>query len=272
MSTCDDQLMLTFESMHEFFEDNKKDQCEDQAYKETKKPSFKHLGAQIKHIILFASAPKPYHEPSTKCTPFAALFLEEAIISKAATTLQQELNGRNINFVVSQSLVTALFLGHFTWSCPDFPLNLSIFYCEKPAQVGYSNVDYQAKAFMLQDGVDKSDLLKAIKQSIHIPSSFMDGLAMSRNFHALLALFFGDESQVAKVMSAWIGHMLKWEAVNKTKQSDDPAFVTQVLFAIDSMVKLHLDSCQHAKSMDDVNDKILYFFRAQQKVFTMEFT
>ena len=108
MSTCDDQLMLTFESMHEFFEDNKKDQCEDQAYKETKKPSFKHLGAQIKHIILFASAPKPYHEPSTKPTEFTALFLKGANISKAATTLQQELNRRNINFVVSQSLVAAL--------------------------------------------------------------------------------------------------------------------------------------------------------------------
>ena len=44
MSTHVDQLMLTFESMCEFFEDNKKDQHEDQAYKETKKPSFKYLG------------------------------------------------------------------------------------------------------------------------------------------------------------------------------------------------------------------------------------
>ena len=129
MSTRDDQLMLTFESMREFFEDNKKDQREDRAYKETKKPGFKRLGAQIKQLILFASATKPYNEPSTKPTDFAALFLEEANIGKAATTLQQELNGRNINFVVSQSLVTALFLGHFTWSCPDFPSNLSIFYC-----------------------------------------------------------------------------------------------------------------------------------------------
>ena len=125
---------------------------------------------------------------------------------------------------------------------------------------------------MLQDGVDKSDLPQAMKQSIHLPSSFMDGLAMSRNFHALLAMFFGVESQVTKAASAWIGHMLKWEAVYETQHSDDPTFMTQVLFAIDSMVKLHLDSCQHAKSMDDVNDKILYFFRAQQKVFTMEFT
>ena len=95
---------------------------------------------------------------------------------------------------------------------------------------------------------------------------------MSRNFHALLALFFGDESQVTKAVSAWIGHMLKWEAVYETQQSDDPTFMTQVLFAIDSMVKLHLDSCQHAKCMEDVNDEILYSSRAQQKVITLEFT
>ena len=64
---------------------------------------------------------------------------------------------------------------------------------------------------------------------------------MSRNFHALLAMFFGVESQVTKAASAWIGHMLKWEAVYETQHSDDPTFMTQVLFAIDSMVTLHLE-------------------------------
>ena len=125
---------------------------------------------------------------------------------------------------------------------------------------------------MLQDGVDKSDLPKAIKQSIHVPASFMDGLVMSHNFHALLALFFGKETQVAKAVSSWVGHMLNWEAVYEAQQNNDHTFMTQLLFPIDSMVKLHLDSCQQAKSMDEVNDEILYSAQVQQKVVTMEFT
>ena len=46
---------------------------------------------------------------------------------------------------------------------------------------------------------------------------------------------------------------------------DDPTFMTQVLFSINSMGKLHLNSCQHTIGMD-VNDEILYTAWAQPKV------
>ena len=66
---------------------------------------------------------------------------------------------------------------------------------------------------------------------------------MVRNFHSLLALFFGTHSQMAQVITSWAKHIVRWELIYESQQNDDPSFITQVLFSIDAMVKTYLVSC-----------------------------
>ena len=121
-------------------------------------------------------------------------------------------------------------------------------------------------------GLADADIPKAVKQTIRVPKTYFDMLSMTQIFYNVIILLFGNTSALAEGLKSCICHMINFSTLYESRQLDDPTFLTQVLFDIDSAVQLHLQSCERFENREQVNDVILCFDQAHNDIQRRKFT
>ena len=180
---------------------------------ESQKPGFRNLIADTQQLILNASAVLPFEYVLVEQTIFLQKFLKEKTAAKAKIIQQKIFKKEKVVFTPSQGLVMVIHTGMFLWDTPDFPPNLSIFFCEWPQLMDFSST--QAKQLHMKvtegQGLAEADIPKAVKQSMRVPKIYFEALSMVRNFQELLSLLVRPDSSAAEGVRTWIQHMLENE-------------------------------------------------------------
>ena len=255
----DQQTIYTLMSLKQSIDSDRSARLEKDETKN--KVGFKNFAEHIQQMIRNASATSPFEHPSDEPTDFYTKFTSEKTVSKAKILLQHRLRKEKCPFDPSQGLVTALHLGQLIWDSPDFPSNFTVFLCERALPKGFNS--NQSKQLHIKSteglGLTEADISKVTKQVLRIPKTYFDALSMLQNFYALINLFLGPNSSLAEAVSSCVKHMIEHGVIYEARQHDDPTFLTQVLFAIDSRVQLHLASCEEHPNREDVDDQVIDF-------------
>ncbi len=107
------------------------------------------------------------------------------------------------------------------------------------------------------------------KQKLYLPTSVMDMVWITQNLQATLALCFGKHS--ATFLDEWAQHMYQNLIMYTSLQTTDPFFFTKVLFAIDSALQIHWQSCSQALNRASVNNKVLLMQDCQDQILHYNF-
>jgi len=233
-----------------------------------KKLGFMNFPSHVKQMILNASAPSPFDLPASSPTEFMNSFLSEKTSSKSKLLFQHWLKKENVSFHPSQGFVTAVHLGEFLWDAPDCPSNLSIFNCECATPSAFNSSRQKELYLNATEGLvlADTDILKAVKQTIRVPKTYFNMPSMTQNFYHVLVLLFRDQSALAEGLKSCVRHMVNFSMFYESRQLDDPTFLTQVLFDIDSAVQSHLQLCERFTDREQVNDSNLCFDQAHNDI------
>jgi hypothetical protein len=185
-------------------------------------------------------------------------------LGRARTTVENFLQNNLCQWCVNQPLITAIYSAHILWDRPEFPSNLSIFFCGD-APLG-SNSSYVPKALGLLDKIDHTDLPKLIKQNIMVPKSIWEAIISLKNYLALITLLFTEKSHLAVMIQTWVDHLLDNMRIYEYAHQSDVNFIPALLFRIDKHAMLFLRSCQIATTRDKVNDKVLEMEASMQSI------
>jgi hypothetical protein len=226
VSKKDHYLINTMRKLHDTMDKNYKS-------KEEKEPGFKRLETHRKNLILNASATPPFTKAATNPTEFFTAFLAKKSQFKAKDMLVHRFHNDKIAFNPNPTFITNLWNSEFFWLLPDSPSSISIFYCpQTKASSSYEMEKEQNLA--LADKLNTGDLEKLSKQKISIPSTLMDLVWTTQNFHAIIALCFGTDSHSASFLQDWINHMYDNRLKYTSYQTSDPYFFAKVMFTIDN--------------------------------------
>jgi len=264
----DSQVVYTLMSMKQTMDADRLAQD----YKDDeKRPGFSNLPPHLRQMILNAMAPSPYKAPAEAPTKFMSSFLAEKTSSKSKLLFQHWLKKENVSFIPSQGFVMALHMGEFLWDAPDCPSNLTIFNCEWVMPSAFNSSKQKELHLKATEGLGlaDADIPKAVKQTIWVPKTYFDMLSMTQVSYHVIALIFGETSTSAEGIKSCIRHMINFSMLYESRQLDDPTFMTQVLYDIDSAVQLHLQSCEHFTDREQVNDNILCFDQASSQRYSM---
>ena len=170
---------------------------------------------------------------------------------------------------VNQPLITALWSAHLTWDRPEFPSNLSIFFCGD-APLG-PNSSYIPKTLSLLEKVDHTDLPKLIKQNIMVPTSIWQAIISLKNCLALITLLFTENSHLVLMINNWIDHLISNMRIYEYAHQSDINFIPALLFRIDKAAMLFLRSCHVTDNRADINDKVLNMESSMQSIVEQNF-
>jgi hypothetical protein len=231
VSKKDHYLINTMRKLHDTMDKTSKS-------KEEKKPGFKRLETHRKNLILNASAIPPFSKAATNPTEFFTAFLAKKSQFKAKDMLVHRFHNDKITFNPNPTFITNLWNSEFFWLLPDSPSGISIFYCpETKASSSYEME--KERNLALADKVNTGDLEKLSKQKISIPSTLMDLMWTTQNFHAIIALCFGTDSHSASFLQEWINHMYDNRLKYTSYQTSNPYFFAKVMFTIDNALQSH---------------------------------
>ena len=260
-TTRDTVLIQAFTEMKETMESSRKGVS---SIMEEKAKGFDKLDESVKNLILQASSPAPYHVTATEPSDFIKQFFKAPNLGRARTTVENFLQNNLCQWCVNQPLITAIYSAHILWDRPEFPSNLSIFFCGD-APLG-SNSSYVPKALGLLDKIDHTDLPKLIKQNIMVPKSIWEAIISLKNYLALITLLFTEKSHLAVMIQTWVDHLLDNMRIYEYAHQSDVNFIPALLFRIDKHAMLFLRSCQIATARDKVNDKVLEMEASMQSI------
>jgi len=196
-------LIQAFTEMKETMETNRKGVS---SIMEEKEKGFDKLDDSVKNLILQASSAAPYDKRASEPSEFIKQFYKAKNLGRARTTVENFLYKSKCEWQVNQPLITALWSAHLTWDRPEFPSNLSIFFCGD-APLG-SNSSYVPKTLSLLEKVDHTDLPKLIKQNIMVPKSIWEAIISLKNYLALVSLLFTEDSHLVVMINSWVDHLI----------------------------------------------------------------
>ncbi len=238
--------------------------------RDEKEPGFARLEHHKKSMILNASAVPPFEFPAETPTEFYASFLSKKSQLTAKDMLTHRFLVDKISFNPSASFTNCLWSGDFFWILPDSPSGISIFYCPESKSLNAYELEKE-RSFALADKIKQGDIDKVTKQKLYIPTSVMDMVWMTQNLQATIALCFGPQSHSTIFLDDWAQHMYQNRLMYSSLQATDPAFLTKVLFAIDSALQIHWRSCCQASDRASVNDKVLMMQDSQDQILCHSF-
>jgi hypothetical protein len=143
---------------------------------EEKAKGFDRLNESVKNLILNASSPAPYQVKAIKPSNFIKQFFKALNLGRARTTVENFLQNNLCQWCINQPLITVIYSAHILWDHPEFPSNLSIFFCGD-TPLGSSS-SYVPKALGLLDKIDHTNLPKLIKQNIMVPKSIWEAIIL----------------------------------------------------------------------------------------------
>ena len=260
-TTRDTVLIQAFTEMKETMESSRKGVT---SIMEEKAKGFDKLDESVKNLILNASSPAPYDVKAAEPSDFIKQFFKAPNLGRARTTVENFLQNNLCQWCVNQPLITAIYSAHILWDRPEFPSNLSIFFCGD-APLG-ANSSYVPKALGLLDKIDHTDLPKLIKQNIMVPKSIWEAIISLKNYLALIILMFTEESHLAVMIQTWVDHLLDNMRIYEYAHQSDINFIPALLFRIDKHAMLFLRSCQIATDRSKVNDKVLDMEASMQSI------
>jgi hypothetical protein len=174
--------------------------------KEEKEPGFNRLESHHKKMILNASALPSFTKAVDNPTEFHTSFLSKRSQFKAKDMLLHRFHTDRIAFNPNSAFITNLWNSNFFWILPDSPSGISIFYCPETKSSNSYELAKECNLALL-DKVNAPDIEKLAKQEISLPTTLMDLVWTSKNFHAVISLCFGTSSHLASFLQGWIDHM-----------------------------------------------------------------
>ena len=262
ISKKDHYLINTMIKLHDTMDKSSKTKGE-------KEPGFKRLESHRKLLILNASAIPPFSKAADKPTEFLSNFLAKKSQFKAKDMLLHQFHADKIAFNPNSTFVTNLWNAEFFWILPDSPSGISIFYCPETKSSNSYELEKE-RNLALVDKVNQADLEKLAKQKLSLPSSLMDLVWTTQNFHAVLSLCFGPDSHSAYFLQGWKDHMYENRLLYSNMALNDPYFYAK--FKIDNALQKHWPSCSQATDRASVNDNVLRMSDVQQSIIDLDFS
>jgi hypothetical protein len=176
-----------------------------------------------------------------------------------------------IAFNPTTTFITNLWNSEFFWILLDSPSGISIFYCLETKSLNTFELE-RDRNLALADKVNNSDLKKLAKQKIFLPTSLMDLVWSTQNFHAVIALCFGHESHSASFLQNWIDHMYENRLLYTSLQPSNPYFFAKVMFTTNNALQIQWHSCSSAPNRSSVNDNILHMTDTQDLILRLNFS
>lgn len=94
-----------------------------------------------------------------------------------------------IAFNPNSTFITNMWNSDFFWLLPDSPSGISIFYCLETKSANAYKMEKE-RNLALVNKVNASDLEKLSKPKLSLPSTLMDLVWTTQNFHAIVSLCF----------------------------------------------------------------------------------
>jgi hypothetical protein len=161
--------------------------------KEEKDPGFTRLELHRKKLILHASAIPPFDTEASSPTEFNLPFLSKKSQLKAKDMLVHRFQINKIAFNPNLTFVTNLWNYEFFWLLSNTPSEVSIFYCQETKSTNAYELERE-RYLALADKVKATDIEKLSKQKMYLPTTIMDLIWMTQNFHTVISLCFGPDS------------------------------------------------------------------------------
>lgn len=175
-----------------------------------------------------------------------------------------------IAFNPNSTFITNMWNSKFFWLLPDSTSGISIFYCLETKSANAYKMEKE-RNLALVNKVNASDLEKLSKPKLSLPSTLMDLVWTTQNFHAIVSLCFGPESHSAEFLQAWINQMYDIRLRYTSFQASDPYFFAKVMFTIDNAIQMHWHSCSSTPNRASVNDNVLRMSEIQGSILSMSF-
>ena len=238
ISKKDHYLINTMIKLHDTMDKTSKS-------KEEKELGFKRLELHCKKLILNASAVTPFTTEASTPTKFYSTFLSKKSQFKAKDMLIHRFHIAKIAFNPNSTFITNLWNSKFFWLLPDSPSGSSIFYCPETKSMNTFELQIE-RNLALVNKVNNSDIEKLAKQKISLPTSLMELVWSTQNFHAVISLCFG----------------LNYNQLLYTSmQSSKPYF-----FAKYNALQIHWHSCSFPPDRSLVNDNIFRMSDTQDSI------
>ncbi len=116
-----------------------------------------------------------------------------------------------------------------------------------------------------------TDIKKLSKQKMFLPTTLMDLVWMTQNFHAIITLCFGPNSHSSMFLKEWTNHIYDNRLIYSSIYASDPYFYGKVLFTIDNALQTHRRSCSAAIDRLSVNDRVLHMNDIQESILRLNF-
>jgi len=247
----------------------------DKTYKDKydKGPGFIRLEEHHKNLILnaltvpFRLMTQKLHNPLSFIQPFLAKKSQ----FKAKDMLLHRLQSEKISFNPGSFFVNSLWNCDFFWLLPDTPSGVSIFFCPETKSASTADIE-RDRLLALTDKVNLSEFEKLAKQKLYIPSTIMDMVWMTQNFHAVIKFCFGPKAHSTVFLRNWADHMYENRNMYMTQHASDPYFFAKVLYAIDHALQKHWHSCSMSDDRLSVNDSVLRMHEDQESILSLSFS
>jgi len=167
--------------------------------------------------------------------------------------------------------VNSLWNCDFFWLLPDTPSGVSIFFCPETKSASTADIE-RDRLLALTDKVNLSEFEKLAKQKLYLPSTIMDMVWMTQNFHAVIKFCFGPKAHSTVFLRNWVDHMYENRNMYMTQHASDPYFFAKVLYAIDHALQKHWHSCSMSDDGLSVNDSVLRMHEVQESILSLSFS
>ena len=242
-----------------------------------KRNKFEKLPSSSQQLILFASSSKEDTIAKSNITDDFSNFLKQSSISRARTHLNQVLKSLKCQFDAPALLVSSLLAGDLIWiSSSQLPAKLTIFLAGRPnlAKASMSSKDWLK--LQLQESSDNSLDDKMIEKLADFkfdhPSNHFELRHYMNNFLGICYFLLSKESEAAQSLLTWVHHLDDFELLYENNFSSDPLFGLKICLTIDRSLQLFLQSCQEARSFNDVKFSYLDFKFDQESIERGRFT
>lgn len=147
---------------------------------------------------------------------------------------------------------------------------MSIFYCPESKSSNSYELEKEQNLALINK-LNATDIEKLAKQKLSIPTSLIDLIWTTQNFHTVISLCFGESSHSASFLKTWANHMYDNRIIYANLQSSDPYFYAKVMFMIDRALQVHWRSCSSNTDRSSVNDLVLRMSDIQESILGLQF-
>jgi hypothetical protein len=232
------------------------------------------LHHSIPNMLRFAAAADE-DEVEDQIPESAAAFFNCETVGKATQEFINQLAALKVRRVaVATGTIQSLKEGDFLWKNDMTPCNLLVFMFAK-STANAASVGSKAIILHYQETVgsnlSESDLKKALKQAIVVPSDYQAMIDQMERFKGALQVFHGKGGYLPCKYASLIEEVKELQDRIESGQEMNPKFIASFLYLTDVRVHEFLKACSLAQQRHEIRNTILSFKPLLDRVAMQEF-